>query len=135
MCFHTIRLKNADTIRLTSVSTPRVDPLLSLVVDTRVVAEHHRQGSTPVKLVVKKKSEVNEKSCFKSAENRPASSLWVGGHRYTRVSCVSKLLWEYNVLEVRQIIRPYQNLRKSLLILISLKKYLKFTISNYSKFA
>ena len=31
------------------------------------------------------------------------------------------------------VIRPYQNLRNSLLILKSLKKYLKFTISNYSK--
>ena len=33
------------------------------------------------------------KSCFKSAENYGASSLWVAGHRYTRISCVSKLLW------------------------------------------
>ena len=29
----------------------------------------------------KKKSEVKTKSCFKLAENRAASSLWVGGHR------------------------------------------------------
>ena len=35
------------------------------------------------------------KSCFKSAENRAASSLGVGGHRYTRILCASKLLWEY----------------------------------------
>ena len=33
------------------------------------------------------------KSCFKSAENRAASSLGVDGHRYTRISCLSKLLW------------------------------------------
>ena len=33
------------------------------------------------------------KSCFKSAENRAASSLGVGGHRYTRWFSVSKLLW------------------------------------------
>ena len=39
------------------------------------------------------KSEVKSKSSFKSAENRAASSLGVGGHRYTRISCVSKLLW------------------------------------------
>ena len=32
-------------------------------------------------------------SCFKSAENINASSLWPGGYRYTRVLCVSKLLW------------------------------------------
>ena len=28
------------------------------------------------------------KKCLKLAENRAASSLWVGAHRYTRVSCV-----------------------------------------------
>ena len=32
---------------------------------------------------------------FKSAENRRAWSLWVPAHRYTRISCKSKLLWEY----------------------------------------
>ena len=40
----------------------------------------------------KKKSEVTSKSSFKSAENRAASSLGVGGHRYTNISCASKLL-------------------------------------------
>ena len=33
------------------------------------------------------------KRSFKSAENRAASSLWVGDHRYTRYLCASKLLW------------------------------------------
>ena len=33
-----------------------------------------------------------KKSCFDLAENRAANSIWVGGHRYTRISCVSKLL-------------------------------------------
>ena len=33
-----------------------------------------------------------QKSCFKSAENQAASSLWVGGHRYTSILCASKLL-------------------------------------------
>ena len=48
----------------------------------------------PSSLVVKKKKgEVTCKSCFKAAENRSASSLQVGAHRYTRISCVSKFLW------------------------------------------
>ena len=34
-----------------------------------------------------------QKSCFDLAENFKTSSLWVAGHRYTRISCVSKLLW------------------------------------------
>ena len=72
-------------------------------------------------------------SSLQTAKNRSAGSLRVGAYRYTRILRVSKLLWEYNVLEVSKFIRPYQNLRKSLLILKSLKKYLKFTISNYSK--
>ena len=46
--------------------------------------------STPFSLV-----RAQPKSCFKSAENRAASSLGVGGHRYTRILCASKLLWEY----------------------------------------
>ena len=36
---------------------------------------------------------VEQKSCFDLAENFEASSLWVGAHRYTRISCESKLLW------------------------------------------
>ena len=32
-------------------------------------------------------------SCFKSAENRAASSLWVGRHRYVGILCQSKLWW------------------------------------------
>ena len=35
---------------------------------------------------------VNQKSFFKSAENRGASSLWVGDHRYTSSACASKRL-------------------------------------------
>ena len=34
-----------------------------------------------------------QKSCFNEAENRAASSLGVGGHRYTKILSVSKLLW------------------------------------------
>ena len=37
--------------------------------------------STPFLPGSEKKSEVKTKSCFKLAENRAASSLWVGGHR------------------------------------------------------
>ena len=36
---------------------------------------------------------VNQKSFFKSAENRGASSLWVGDHRYTSSACASKRIW------------------------------------------
>ena len=32
-------------------------------------------------------------SCFKSGENRGASSLWVGGHFYAGDFCMSKLIW------------------------------------------
>ena len=38
-------------------------------------------------------SEASQKSCFKSAENRAVSSLWLGGHRYSSILCTSKLLW------------------------------------------
>ena len=48
--------------------------------------------STPF-LPGSEKSEVKSKSSFKSAENRAASSLGVGGHRYTSFKCGSKLLW------------------------------------------
>ena len=37
--------------------------------------------STPLLLVVKVTIKVTSKSFFKSAENRAASSPWVGGHR------------------------------------------------------
>ena len=49
--------------------------------------------STPFLPGREKKSEVNTKSCFNFAKNCEASSLWVGAHRYTRISCASKLLW------------------------------------------
>ena len=49
--------------------------------------------STPFFLVRAAAAAAKPKSCFDEAENRAASSLGVGGHRYTRVSCVSKLLW------------------------------------------
>ena len=39
-------------------------------------------------------------SFFKLAENQAASSLWVGGHCYTRILYESKLLWEYESSEV-----------------------------------
>ena len=32
-----------------------------------------------------------QNSFFKSVENRPASSLWIGGHRYTGILCASKV--------------------------------------------
>ena len=75
----------------------------------------------PSFLVVKKK--VTPKRSFKSAENRAASSLWVGDHRYTRYLCASKLLWVYYVPKVEANPRPIRNLRKSLLFLKSLKTY------------
>ena len=50
------------------------------------------QGVDPLTPGSEKKSEVKSKSSIKSAENRAASSLWVGAHRYTRISCASKLL-------------------------------------------
>ena len=49
--------------------------------------------STPFLPGSGKKGEATQKSCFKSAENRAASSLWVGGHRYTGIKFASKLLW------------------------------------------
>ena len=76
----------------------------------------------------KKKGKWPQKRSFKSAKNRAAKNLWVGGHLYTRILCASKSLWEYNVLELRRFIRSYQNLRKSLLILKSLKKYLELRL-------
>ena len=39
-------------------------------------------------------SEVSDtESCFDLAEKYRVDSLWVGAHRYTRISCASKLLW------------------------------------------
>ena len=73
----------------------------------------------------KKRESDRKKRSFQSAKNRAAKSLSVSSHRYTRILCASKSLWEYNVLELRRIIRPYKNLWKSLLILKSLKKYLE----------
>ena len=43
--------RNFTLIYIKAISPP-CRPPSSLVVDTRVVAEHHRQGSTPVKLIV-----------------------------------------------------------------------------------
>ena len=47
--------------------------------------------STPFSLVVK--SEVAKIGSFKLVKNQSASSLWVAGHRYTRILCASKLKW------------------------------------------
>ena len=55
----------------------------------------------PFFLVVK--SEVASKSFFKSAENRAASSLQVGDHRYTSISCASKLLWFQSDFKLRNL--------------------------------
>ena len=41
----------------------------------------------------KKKGEATSKSSFKSTETLAENSLGVGGHRYTRIFSVSKLLW------------------------------------------
>ena len=55
----------------------------------------------PFYLVVKKK--VTAKSCFKSAQNRAASSLWIGGHRYAGILCASKLLWVSSDLKLKNL--------------------------------
>ena len=49
--------------------------------------------STPFSLVMDEVNWRESKSCFDLAENFKTSSLWVAGHRYTRILCVSKLLW------------------------------------------
>ena len=41
-----------------------------------------------------------QKSCFKSAENWAASSLWVGGHQYTGIKLTSNLVWLYSGLKL-----------------------------------
>ena len=41
----------------------------------------------------------DSESFFKSAENHSENRLWLGGHRYTRILCVSKLLWVYSHLK------------------------------------
>merc|ERR1712030_225207 len=74
----------------------------------------------------KKKGEVQEKSFFDLAENCGASSLWADHHRYTRILCMSKLLWANNAHKVEPNIGPIKNLSKSLLILKSPKTNLKF---------
>ena len=62
--------------------------------------------STPFLLHPEKKREVNTKSCFNFAENCEASSLWVDAHRYTRISCASKLLWVWSDLKlVKNLVR------------------------------
>ena len=65
-------------------------------------------------------------SCFKSAEHRVASSIWIAGHRFTRILCVSKLVWVNNVHKVEPTSGPIKNLSKSLMILKSPKTNLKF---------
>ena len=82
----------------------------------------------------KKKSEVMSKRSFKSAENRAVSSLYVDHHRYTRNSCASKALWVNYVHKVEENTGRIQKLRKSVLILKSLKTYQTFAISRISKF-
>ena len=39
-------------------------------------------------------------SCSKLTENGAASSLWIGGHRYTGIKFVSKLVWVYSDLKL-----------------------------------
>ena len=88
--------------------------------------------STPFLPGSEKKGEVTPKRSFKSAENLEPSSLEVGAYRYTRNSATSKLLWVNYVHKVEANTRPIQNLRKSLLILKSLKTYLtSHSLGNY----
>ena len=87
---------------------PRVDPLSAILGRRR----RRRWGQ--------------QKSCFKSAENRAVGSLWMVHHRYTRILCVSKPLWANNTHKVEPNSGPIKNLSKSLLILKSPKTNLKF---------
>merc|ERR1712121_168682 len=57
----------------------------------------------PSYLVKVKRSESDSKSCFDLAENRAASSLWVGDHRYTRILWVTKLLWVQSDFKLKKI--------------------------------
>ena len=62
-----------------------------------------------------------QKSCSDEAENRAASSLWVGDHRYQGISCMSKLLWVYSHLKSdffreTNFLKSIQRSRKSLKI-------------------
>ena len=64
---------------------------------------------------------VEQKSCFDLAENFEAGSLWVGAHRYTRISCASKLLWVQSDLKSdflfeKKLLKYIQHLRESLKI-------------------
>ena len=76
-------------------SSPRVDPLSTILAAAAAVVV-----SEP-------------KSFFKLAENCKASSLWVGRHRYVRILCVSKPLWENNAHKVEPNTGPIINLSKS----------------------
>merc|ERR1712030_252463 len=67
-----------------------------------------------------------QKSCFKSAENRAVSSLWMVHYRYTRILSASKPLWANNAPKVEPNSGSIKNLSKSLLILKSPKTNLKF---------
>ena len=42
-------------------------------------------------------------SYFKTAENRAAGNLLVGCHRYTRISCASKLVWVQSDLKLKNL--------------------------------
>ena len=46
---------------------------------------------------------MNPKRSFKSDENRAASSLWIAGHRYTRILCASKLKWVESNLKLQNL--------------------------------
>ena len=41
----------------------------------------------------RRRRRAEQKSCFDLADTFKTSSLWVGDHRYTSISCTSKLLW------------------------------------------
>ena len=70
------------------------------IYDVKTIMSEQRLGrkfiflvSTPFSLVRAAAAAAEQKSCFDLAENFKTSSLWVAGHRYTRILCVSKLLW------------------------------------------
>ena len=55
--------------------------------------EHFGRAKTPIGSERFKVQKFRFWSCFKSAENRARSSLWVGGLRYASILRLSKLLW------------------------------------------
>ena len=74
------------------------------VIGTGLGGREPPQGVDPLTPGSEKKSEVKSKSSIKSAENRAASSLRVGGYRYTSILCVPKLVWVSSVLKLQNLV-------------------------------